>query len=441
MDPRPTPTPTVEEVEESLTEGDDYPARRRPGSARAAFAHRDFRRMWIGSFASNIGTWMQTVVLGSYAYRLTGSASAVAVLTFAQLGPLLLLSIVGGYLADAVDRKRLLVGLQAVQALLALALAAIVAAIDQPSMLLLFAVVLGIGVANALNAPAWSAVLPHLVGREDLPGAISLNSTMINGTRVVGPAIAGVLYPLLGAAAIFAINAATYLAVIVALLLIHFPDIPRTAETGLARLTGGFRAARAQPVVGRILVVLPLFSFFCLPFIGLFPAIVEKDMGLDSKTLVYGLLYACFGLGAMVGSLSIGTVFVGVDKRLLVRVGFAGFAVMLFVFGLLDSPHLAFPVVFVLGAFYFGSTTSMLTVLQTTVADDVRGRVMALWFMGFGGTVSLAGLAFGPILDRTNGTVVLTVGAVVAAFLAWWVNLRKLEADQRVAGAVAPRAA
>jgi MFS family permease len=375
---------------------------------------------------------MQQVVLGSYAYQLTGSGAFVGLLIFAQLGPLLLLSIVGGYLADAVDRRKLLIGLQAVQGILALVLAAIVATVERPHVASLFVVVLLIGVANALNAPTWSAVLPHLVGRQDLPGAISLNSTMINGTRVVGPAVAGVLYPLLGAAAIFTINAVTYLALIVALLLIRFPDIPRTAETGLARLTGGFRAAKAQPVVGRILVVLPIFSFFCLPFIGLFPAIVAKDMGLDTKTLTYGLLYACFGLGAMVGSLSIGTVFVGVDKRLLVRVGFAGFSVMLFLFGLLSTPTLAFPVVFVLGAFYFGSTTSMLTVLQTAVADSVRGRVMALWFMGFGGTVPFGGLAFGPVLDATSGTVVLTVGAVVAAILAATTDLRALE--DRTAG-------
>lgn len=427
-------SPTTDALPESPTPLDVEP-RHRPGSARAAFAHRDFRRMWIGSFASNIGTWMQTVVLGSYAFRLTGSASVVAVLTFAQLGPLLVLSIVGGYLADAVDRKRLLVGLQASQGLLSLVLAGIVATVAEPHVATLFAVVLLIGIANALNAPAWSAVLPHLVGRRDLPGAISLNSTMINGTRVIGPALAGVLYPLLGAAPIFAINAVTYLALIGALLLIRFPDIPKTTETGLARLTGGFRAAKAQPVVGRILVVLPIFSFFCLPFIGLFPAIVESDMGLDSKTLTYGLLYASFGLGAMIGSLSIGTVFVGVDKRVLVRVGFAGFAVMLFLFGLVSTPALAFPVVFVLGAFYFGSTTSMLTVLQTAVGDAVRGRVMALWFMGFGGTVPFGGLAFGPVLDATSGTVVLTVGAVVAAVLAATTDLRALEGHGAVAAA------
>jgi MFS family permease len=430
----PISSPTTDDVLESITQGDDDP-RHRPGSARAAFAHRDFRRMWIGSFASNIGTWMQTVVLGSYAFRLTGSASAVAVLTFAQLGPLLVLSIVGGYLADAVNRKRLLIGLQAAQGLLSLVLAGVVATVAEPHVATLFVIVLLIGVANALNAPAWSAVLPHLVGRRDLPGAISLNSTMVNGTRVIGPAVAGVLYPVLGAAPIFVINAVTYLALIGALLVIRFPEIPTTAETGLARLTGGFRAAKAEPVVGRILVVLPIFSFFCLPFIGLFPAIVESDMGLDSKTLTYGLLYASFGLGAMLGSLSIGTVFVGVDKRVLVRVGFAGFAVMLFLFGLVQTPALAFPVVFVLGAFYFGSTTSMLTVVQTVVGDDVRGRVMALWFMGFGGTVPFGGLAFGPVLDATSGTVVLTVGAVVAAILAATTDLRALAGSRRPAGA------
>lgn len=421
------PEPNLDDADGPLP-GPRPTRRPRPGSAGAAFAHRDFRRMWIGSFASNIGTWMQTVVLGSYGYRLTGSSAFVGLLTFAQLGPLLLLSLIGGVVADLVDRRRLLIVLQLVQAAAALALAGIVAATSSPPLWSLFACVLVIGVANAVNAPAWSSVLPALVGKRDLPGAISLNSTMINGTRVIGPAIAGVLYPLFGPAWIFVVNAVTYLFIVAALLVIHLPAIPKAAEKGWERLATGFRVARADPVVGRILIALPIFSFFCLPFVGLFAPLVEKDLGLSSKSLAYGLLYAVFGLGAMIGSLAIGTVLVGIDKRRLVRVGFALFAVFIMLFGLLRQPALAYPVVFLLGAVYFGTTTSMLTVLQSQIDDAVRGRVMALWFMGFGGTVPLGGLVFGPVLDATNGTVVLGIGAVVALLLAWWCDLRRVSA-------------
>jgi len=423
--PRPSsPTPIVEDSQEALLEGDDYV--RGVGSARSAFAHREFRLMWLGSFASNVGTWMQTVVLGAFAYTLTGSSAFVGALAFAQLGPLLLLSIVGGIVADAFDRRRLLILLQVEQLVFSLALAIVVASSDDPSRVLIFACVLAVGIGNALNAPAWGAVLPSLVGPEDLGAAISLNSTMVNGSRVVGPALGGILYPILGAAWIFALNAATYLAVIVALLVVRFPEVARAEERGLARVAAGFHAVRDNPVVARVLLTLAVFAVLCLPFVTLFPALAETDLGLDADSVRYGLLYAAFGFGACLGALSIGTVFAAAPKMRLVRIGLVGFAVATGVFGLLRVPAPAYPVVFVLGFVYFATTTSMLTVLQTLLNDEVRGRVMALWFMAFGGGVSIAGLVFGPLLDATNGTVVLGVGSVVAALLAWWCDLSTL---------------
>jgi MFS family permease len=431
MTPQPHPHPILEDSEEALIEGDDYV--RGVGTARSALAHREFRLMWLGSFASNIGTWMQTVVLGAYAFELTGSSAFVGALAFAQLGPLLLLSILGGAIADALDRRKLLIILQAEQLVFSLLLATLVAGAGEPSRVAIFGCVLAIGIGNALNAPAWGAVLPSLVGERDLGAAISLNSTMINGSRVIGPAAAGVLYPILGAAWIFTINAVTYVFVILALLVVRFPAVPRAAEQGWQRLMGGFQVARQNPVVGRILTVLALFSLLCLPFVTLFPALAERDLGLASDSLGYGLLYAVFGLGACAGALSIGTVLAGADKMRLTRVGLVGFAVAIGAFGVVPVPVPAYPVVFVLGAVYFGTTTAMLTVLQTVLSDDVRGRVMALWFMAFGGMVAVAGLAFGPILDTTDGTVVLGIGAVSAALLGWWCDLRRLAVDAGLA--------
>lgn len=424
------PEPTLAEAEEALTEGDSYPTHR-VGTARAALAVQAFRRMWLGSFASNIGTWMQTLVLGAYAYQLTGSSSFVGLLTFAQLGPLLLLSLFGGLIADALDRRKLLIALQLEQAVFSLVLAAVVGWSDNPSRAALFGAVLAVGIGSALNMPAWSAVLPALVGHRNLAGAISLNSTQVNLSRVIGPAIAGALFPVIGPAWIFVINAITYLFVVVALLSVRLPDVPKAGESGLRGFVMGFQVARASPVVGRILVVLPIFSFFCLPFIGLFPAIAAGELGFDTSSFSYGALYAVFGVGAALGALSTGTALAGTDKKQLTRVGFLGFAVTIAVLGLLRELTLAFPVVFVLGAFYFGTTTSMMTVLQETVDDSVRGRVMALWFMGFGGTVPLGGLVFGPILDATNDTVVLGIAAAVSLFLAWWANLPALATAPR----------
>jgi MFS family permease len=399
----------------------------RPGSAAAAFAHRDFRRMWIGSFGSNIGTWMQNVVMGSYVYKLTertGHPSTyTGLIIFAQLGPLIVFAMIGGVLADRLDRRKWLIALQSEQALFSFVLAAIVAASKRPSFGLLFATMTAIGIGNAFNAPTWSSIFPSLVGKQDLPGALALNSTLINGTRVIGPAIGGILYPILGAAWIFSINAITYLFIIAALLIVRLPkNQPTDDKTPLIeQFLAGVREARSNPIVGRCLVTIFTFSLLSLPFLGLFPSIAEKSLHLNSKSAAYGWLYASFGLGAMLGSLSVGTVFTNVSRRRIVRRGLAGFAVMAFIFGLLRAAAPAYPVVFVLGAFYFGTTTALLTVMQRELDDGVRARVMALWFIGFGGTVAIAGLIFGPILDATNSTVLLTIGAVVAFGLAlWW---------------------
>ena len=190
---------------------------------------------------------MQTLVLGAYAYDLTGSSAFVGLLTFAQLGPLLLLGLFGGLFADLFDRRLLLITLQIEQAIFSLVLAAIVGFGGEPSRWALFACVFAIGIGNALNLPAWSAVLPSLVGRTDLPGAISLNSTQVNLSRVIGPAIAGVLYPIVGPSWIFVTNAATYLFVVAALLSVRFPAVPRSASKGWDNLVLGLRVAREQP--------------------------------------------------------------------------------------------------------------------------------------------------------------------------------------------------
>ncbi len=159
---------SLEEIEDAVVDGDAVvPAH--SGTARAALSHRTFRIVFLGAFASNIGTWMQNVVLGAYAYDLTHSATFVGVIIFAQLGPTLVLPMVGGLLADKIDRKRFLIILSLEQLVFSLGVA-LVAASPHPSHVLLVVMVLGVGAGSAMFGPAYSAVLPGLVGKEDLPG-------------------------------------------------------------------------------------------------------------------------------------------------------------------------------------------------------------------------------------------------------------------------------
>lgn len=394
------------------------------GSARAALAHRPFRLVWFGSLASNVGTWMQNVALGVLAFQLTGSSSFVALLGFAQLGPMLVLSIVGGLLADTVDRRWLLIGCQFEQMALSFALA-MVASRDDPSKPALFLCVLGIGIGNALNAPTFSAVLPQLVGPRDLVGAVSLQSVQLNLSRVIGPAIAGVLLPLVGSSGIFAINAMTYLFAIGTLASVSIPrPYLSTGEQGLRRLLGGFAVARRDRLVRRCLLTIAGISFFCLPFVGLLPVLAGRNLGLDVSGVGYGILFAGFGLGAVVGAVGVGTVLVGRSKERAVRTGLLLFGVSLGVLALLRHPLPAYPVLFAVGLFYFGTVTSLSTVLQSNLEENVRGRVMALWIMGFGGTVPFGLLLGGFLADRTSITTVVLGGAVVALGLAAVTDLR-----------------
>jgi MFS family permease len=416
--------PGLEDVEDALVDG-DIPYQR--GTAQAALRHRNFRIVYLGTFASNIGTWMQNVVLGAYALKLTGSAAFVGIVFFAQLGPLLFLSTTGGLLADVLDRRRLLVLAQLGQMLLSFGLAALVVA-DHPPEVALVALVFAIGIANAIGAPGLSAILPTLVPREDLAGAVALQSVQMNLSRVIGPAIGGVLYATFDAAPVFAINALTYAFAIIGLLWATYPRRVNAVveERGVQRLLSGVRIVRRDPLLSQVIVTLFTFSFFSLAFVGLMPVIAEHNLGMDPKSTAYGVLYACFGLGAALGAITVGTVFAHRPKSRLLRPGFLAFAVVLTVFAVLHSPAPAYPVSALLGYVYFVVITSLSTVLQADLDESIRGRVMALWIMGFGGTVPLGVLAAGWIGNVASITAVMIAGSIWAVVLAVWSDPRIL---------------
>jgi MFS family permease len=415
--------PQTEDATDALVDGDQSLV---PGGARAALRHRDFRIVWGGTFLSNIGTWMQNVLLGAYGYELTHSTAYVGLLFFAQLGPLLFLATPAGVLADMVDRRRLLIWMQLEQLVFSIVLAVMVA-MPHPSRSGIVLCVLVIGIGNALSSPALSAILPTLVPRQDLTGAVSLQSVQMNLSRVIGPAIGAPIYARTGAGVVFGINAGTYLFAVAGLLLANYEGRKESkiTERGMARLLSGFRIASEDPLVRRILVSMTLFSFFSLMFVGLMPAIAAKNFGIRAKSIQYGLLYAGFGLGAAAGAVSVGTVFLRFDKARSARVGLLAFAFLLAGFALVRTPSAAYPVAIVLGFAYFVTITSMSTVLQHHLRDEVRGRIMALWVMAFGGTVPLGVLAGGYVVRFTTLTVLLLVGALVALCLSVLTDLRE----------------
>ena len=418
------PAISLEEIEDAVVDGDAVvPAA--SGTIRAALSHRTFRIVFLGAFASNIGTWMQNVVLGAYAFELTHSSTYVGIVVFAQLGPTLLLPMLGGLIADRVDRRKFLILLSLEQMVFSLGVALVVLP-AHPSKVLLVVMVVMVGAGSAMFGPTYSAILPGLVGRSDLPGAIALNSAQMNASRVIGPIIGGFLFAAVGPAWVFVGNAATYLFVIAALMVVRLPALATAPvhSSTWRQLTAGIAVARRDRAVGRSLVTVFLFSLFSLAFIGLMPVVAAHNLGINFKhSNAYGILYACFGLGALAGAVSVGTVFAGVSKPRLVRVCLVAYAVSLASFALLRSPSPAYVMVAITGAFYFAFLTALNTSMQSRLDESVRGRVMALWMMGFAGTVGIGNLIYGPIVSLIGITPVLLIGASVALLLAWYARV------------------
>jgi MFS family permease len=420
-DPAGAPSFSPEDAEDALLEGDRAIT---PGTARAALAYPTFRTVYTGSLLSNIGSWMQNVVLAAFAYDITRSAAVVSIVSFSQLGALLLLSLVGGWMADIFDRKRLLIAVSVEQMFFSVVLAWLARGSD-PSVLGLVVVSFAIGIGQAIYAPTYSALLPILVRSRDLAGAVSLNSANMNLSRVIGPAIGGVAYAKVGASWVFLGNALTYFFIIGALLMVKLPPIePQTGPGGLRRVVEGFRVAARDRVIGRCLTTMAIFSLLALPFVVQMPVLAAENFGIEPKSGAYGFLYACFGLGAVIGALSIGTFLAGHSLETIVRLGLGGFAIALTTFALLRDPAPAYPMAIIVGFCYFATVTSLSTVLQKRLDDSVRGRVMAIWVMAFGGAVAVGGLVAGPIIDWTSVTAVTLFGAAVAALLVFFADIR-----------------
>lgn len=404
----------------------DNDAAERPGDGDGSgslLRNRQFTMVLGAAFFSNIGRWMQQVVLGIFAWELTESPSFTTRVIFAQFMPMLLLAVVGGTVADVVDRRKLLIGTQLWQAAWAIILGIMVFDGDIGRTTLL-AVVFLTGLAQAFFGPAFSAVLPTLAGPGNLAQAISLNSTQINASRVVGPAIGAWLATQYDVWLVFVINGVSYLTIITALAFVRLPPLHSVTGSAIERLTSGFRIASRAEQIRRPLALMATFALLCLPFIGLMPVIAELSLEVDARSTTYGVLYGVFGLGAVIGAASVSTVLRDIDSQTVVRGALAGFAVSLAVLAVLRSVTFAYPTVFFLGMFYFTMPTALTTFMQLHLADEIRGRIMALWMLSFGGVIPINNLLSGPAVELTSLTAVLLFGAFVAVVLGVVVRLR-----------------
>ncbi len=355
-------------------------------------------------------------------FEITGSAAALGGIYFASYSPQLLLSLFGGMLADRYDRRRLVLGSTATQALGALAIGAL-AAMGSASFANLALLSFLMGVGDVLAAPAQQALLPSLVPREQLHSAVALGTATSSMTRVAGPLAAGVLIPVIGAAWVCWINAASFLGVIVVWWVIRLPRQPEVAEAGhLEAIAAGLRFARTTPVIAVPVVAIAFLSTVGLVYQPLAVAYATDVLaGGDGElgATRFGALQAALGLGAAVGILGLAGLGHRHPRATFVSTAL-GFSAALVGLGLTTSYPLALASAFAIGALHFANATIALNLVQHAAPEALRGRLVSIQHLAWIGSVPLAGLVGGGIAESvgTQSTFVICGSLCVAFSLA-----------------------
>ncbi|NDQ56529.1 MAG: MFS transporter [Acidipila sp.] len=377
-----------------------------------ALKHRNFQLFFAGQMISLIGTWMQTVAQSWLVYRITGSAVLLGTVGFASQFPVFVLSTVGGIVADGNSKHRIVIATQASSMCLAFVLAALtLSGRIQVWHIIVLASLLG--TVNAFDIPARQAFLVEMVGKEDLLNAIGLNSSMFNGARVVGPAVAGILVASIGEGWCFFANAVSYLAVIAGLLAMKLKKraAPRRSGSAVADVLEGFRYARNTLPIFAILLLLGLVSVVGLPYAVLMPIFADKI--LHSGPRGYSLLMSAAGLGAMMGALTLATRQGVRGLGRLVALAASGFGISLILFSLSRSFWLSIVLLVPAGFCVMLLTACCNTLIQTMVPDHLRGRMMGLYSMMFMGMAPLGALGAGLAANWFGAPITVALGGVV----------------------------
>ncbi|WBA43416.1 MFS transporter [Hymenobacter canadensis] len=359
-----------------------------------------FRMLWIASFVSNIGTWMQNVGAVGLMTELTPSPVLVALLQTAAALPVFLLSLPAGALADLVDRRKMLLTTQTWMATVALLLAAItLLGFNNPWLLLTLTFLLGLG--GALNNPVWQTVTPELVPRAELPQAIALNSVSFNLARAFGPALGGLVIGYFSAGAAFLLNGLSFLATIY--MVYSWKRAPQTTsslatERVVAAIRGGVRYARFSPPVQHILVRGVSFTFGASALLALMPAVVIRQLQLP--TSFYSILLSCMGAGAVLGALLLPRLNrrLSIDWR--VTLATAAFALGLLGLAYSGSKPLLMALLVLVGLAWMLVLNSFSVGVQTVVPRWVQARTISLYLLTIQGGMALGSVVWGAVASR-----------------------------------------
>lgn len=380
-----------------------------------ALRNKNFRLFWSGNFTSNIGTWMQNVAQGWLVLLLTNSAFWLGVVGFAGSIPFLIFTLFGGVIADRVDKRRLLLVTQTAMMVLAFLLAGL-AWFKVITVWEVAAISFMNGVAMAMNAPSYQALVPRLVKREDLTNAIALNSAQFNMSRILGPTLGGYAMELLGVAGNFFLNGVSFLAVIWALTRIEYPEENLTRHESMWQsLRSGFRYIRTERQMMILLWMTAAASLLGFPFLTFIPYFAKVQLNAGESGL--GWLLACSGCGAVIGAMTVATM--GVIRHRGTVVTFAGVVFFSAIIGF-SSSH-TFAVSEVLAFFEGFSGITMISCFNVTIqhlsSDEMRGRVMSIYATSFLGLPPLGSLLAGELSRYIATGLALSMMAAMSGVL------------------------
>jgi len=382
-----------------------------PESLRA-LRHRNYQLFFAGQLISLIGTWMDQVAEAWLVYRLTGSALLLGTVAFASQIPVFLLAPIGGALADRVDRRKILIATQSAMMLLTFVLAWVTLT-HRVRIWQVVTLAALTGLVNAIDLPARQAFVVDMVSRADLVNAIALNSSMFNGARVVGPALAGIVVAAIGEGWCFFANGVSFLAVIASLAVMKM-DRPRMAIEGspLENIIEGFRFVSQSGPVRALMLLLGLVSFTAMPYAVLMPLFADKILHGGAQAL--GLLMGCSGIGALGGALTLAMRKTLKGLSVWVAISCAGFGVALLLFSFSRTLWLSAALLVPTGFCMMIQMASSNTLIQSMVPDRLRGRVMSVYAMTFMGMAPLGALLAGSLAHKLGAPMTIGIGGIVA---------------------------
>jgi predicted MFS family arabinose efflux permease len=381
-----------------------------------AFHYRDFRILWMGACTSSIGSWMQQLAQAWLVLEISKSPFMLGLDAFLGDIPIFLFSLVGGVIADRIDRRYVLLGSQYVQMSCALLLTLLIT-YHKVQVWHILCLSFVVGTAQAFGGPAYSALVPSLVEKEDLSNAIAMNSIQFNLARVIGPVIGGIILKTMGAQWCFGLNALSFVAVIISLyrLRINY-NPPRTGESVLVSMKQGFSFIRKQGAMESLIVLAFLMTGFAIPMITFLPVFAKVVFQRGPETL--SLFLACTGLGSISGALGVAALGnvrnkgrIALSMLMLLGTVMAGFAQS-------KNILLSCACLYVSGACLIFAFAMISSLVQLITANEMRGRVMSVYNVAFRGGMPFGNLASGrlvpiftaPVVIATNGVLLFCLG-------------------------------